>query len=271
MKKEDFRIIYKSDAIINGPYAYTRDLPDDLKAAIAKAFIDAPTKDKAAFDKLSDGQKKGFHPADHQGLGRHDRADQVRRQPAQEEGVLIDRRSEPEPGPRDPAFFVRLSTRRIAGNDRRRIAILPEPAARPLLNDAYRKAVARKRLRMTLSRCGVLSRRWSSPASARRSTCERFFTNIGNFASYFDRIFTLDSGARVWTDVAEWFWGWQNWLTLLGETLLIAYVGTLARRDLALRACFFAAANTSPAPLAALRRPPLAGILPHRARTSCSR
>jgi phosphonate transport system substrate-binding protein len=63
MKKEDFRIVHKSAPIINGPYAYNSDLPDDLKAAIAKAFVEAPTKDKAAFDKLSDGQKKGFHPA----------------------------------------------------------------------------------------------------------------------------------------------------------------------------------------------------------------
>ena len=63
MKKEDFRIIHKSAQIINGPYAYSSDLPDDLKAAIAKAFFDAPTNDKAAFDRLSDGQKKGFNPA----------------------------------------------------------------------------------------------------------------------------------------------------------------------------------------------------------------
>ena len=63
MKKDDFRIINKSSPIINGPYAYNTDLPEDLKAAIAKAFFDAPTKDKAAFDRLSDGQKKGFHPA----------------------------------------------------------------------------------------------------------------------------------------------------------------------------------------------------------------
>jgi len=64
MKKEDFRIIHKSAPII-GPsmYAYSADLPDDLKAAIAKAFFDVPTKDKPAFDRLSDGQKKGFHPA----------------------------------------------------------------------------------------------------------------------------------------------------------------------------------------------------------------
>lgn len=63
LKKEDFRIIHKSAPIINGPYAYSSDLPDDLKAAITKAFMDAPIKDKAAFDKLSDGQKKGFHAA----------------------------------------------------------------------------------------------------------------------------------------------------------------------------------------------------------------
>ena len=63
MKKDDFRIVHKSAPIINGPYAYNTDLPDDLKAAIAKAFKESPTKDKAAFDRLSDGQKKGFNPA----------------------------------------------------------------------------------------------------------------------------------------------------------------------------------------------------------------
>jgi phosphonate transport system substrate-binding protein len=64
MKRDDFRIIHKSAPII-GPamYAYSSDLPDDLKTAIAKAFFDTPTKDKPAFDRLSDGQKKGFHPA----------------------------------------------------------------------------------------------------------------------------------------------------------------------------------------------------------------
>ena len=63
MKKDDFRIIHKSSPIINGPYAYSSELPEDLKAAIRKAFEEAPTKDKAAFDRLSDGQKKGFHAA----------------------------------------------------------------------------------------------------------------------------------------------------------------------------------------------------------------
>jgi phosphonate transport system permease protein len=54
-----------------------------------------------------------------------------------------------------------------------------------------------------------------------------FFTYFGNFVSYFDRILTLENGARVWTDIGEWFWGWRKWLWMLGETILISYVGTL--------------------------------------------
>jgi phosphonate transport system substrate-binding protein len=63
MKKEDFRIIHKSAPILNGPYAVLTDMPADLKTGIEKAFFEAPTKDKAAFDKLSDGQKKDFNAA----------------------------------------------------------------------------------------------------------------------------------------------------------------------------------------------------------------
>src|ERR1700748_2950580 len=62
MKKEDFRIIVKSDLIINSPYAYLRELPDDLKAAIKQAYLDAPQKDPEAFKKLSDGKNKPWQP-----------------------------------------------------------------------------------------------------------------------------------------------------------------------------------------------------------------
>lgn len=62
MKKEDFRIVVKSDLIINSPYAYLSDLPDDMKAAIKKAFLDAAQKDPEAFKKLSDGKNKPWQP-----------------------------------------------------------------------------------------------------------------------------------------------------------------------------------------------------------------
>ena len=59
-KKDDFRIVFKSDLLPGSPYAYLTDLPADLKKAILNAFIEAPTKDEAAFDRLSDGKDKEF-------------------------------------------------------------------------------------------------------------------------------------------------------------------------------------------------------------------
>lgn len=66
VKKDDFRIIFKSGLLAGSPYARLSTLPDDLKTAIAKAFMDAPTKDKAAFDRLSDSKDKEFVPVTHQ-------------------------------------------------------------------------------------------------------------------------------------------------------------------------------------------------------------
>ncbi len=62
MKKEDFRVILTSELIINSPYAYLSDLPDDLKKTIRQAFLDAATKDKAAYDRLSDGKNLPWQP-----------------------------------------------------------------------------------------------------------------------------------------------------------------------------------------------------------------
>src|SRR5271165_3029106 len=62
MTRDDFRIILKSELIINSPYAYLSDLPDDLKAAIAKAFLEAAANDKTDFDRLSDGKNRPWEP-----------------------------------------------------------------------------------------------------------------------------------------------------------------------------------------------------------------
>jgi len=64
-KKEDFRIVFKSALLPGSPYAYLTDLPDELKTAIKTAFIDAPAKDKAAFERLSDGKDREFVPVAH--------------------------------------------------------------------------------------------------------------------------------------------------------------------------------------------------------------
>jgi len=66
VKREDFRIIFKSDQIVNSPIAYLDSLPADLKKKIEQAFFDAPKKDKAAFDKLSAGKNEPFQPVKHE-------------------------------------------------------------------------------------------------------------------------------------------------------------------------------------------------------------
>ena len=66
VKKDDFRVIFKSDQIVNSPMAYLDSLPPELKKLIEQAFLNAPVKDKAAFDKLSDGKLEPFQPVTHE-------------------------------------------------------------------------------------------------------------------------------------------------------------------------------------------------------------
>ena len=61
--------------------------------------------------------------------------------------------------------------------------------------------------------------------------------------SYFDRLATLDDGNRVWTEPAEWFWAFKRNVRLLGETILMAYVGTLTGFVFAFALNFLASPN----------------------------
>lgn len=56
VKAEDFRIIFKSEQIVNSPIAYLSDLPDDLKKKIADAVHNLHTRDKVAFEKIYEGK-----------------------------------------------------------------------------------------------------------------------------------------------------------------------------------------------------------------------
>jgi phosphonate transport system permease protein len=115
------------------------------------------------------------------------------------------------------------------------------------LNDAYRKAVAKRRLRVTLS-AAVFFAALVVACIGAEVNLRTLFTYFGHFVSYFDRILTLEDGTRVWTNVTEWLWGWRKWSLLLGETILISYVGTLSGAVLAFALNFLAAENTAPAP-----------------------
>lgn len=126
------------------------------------------------------------------------------------------------------------------------VSILPEQQL-AALNAAYNQAVARRRLRLLLGAV-IFAGALVLAAIGAEVNLRTLFTYFGNFISYFDRILTLDSGQRVWTDVGEWLWGWRKWLKMLGETLLISYVGTLIGATFAFALNFLAAENTSPSP-----------------------
>jgi phosphonate transport system permease protein len=71
----------------------------------------------------------------------------------------------------------------------------------------------------------------------------KLYQHIDGFASYIDRILHLENGRPVISDPAEWFWGWKKWLALMGETLLMAYLGTLLGATAAFVMCFLASQN----------------------------
>ncbi len=63
-KAADFKLIFKSDQIVNSPMAVLSDMPADLKKAIKDAILAIATKDKAAFDKATDGKAKPWEAVD---------------------------------------------------------------------------------------------------------------------------------------------------------------------------------------------------------------
>jgi phosphonate transport system permease protein len=109
---------------------------------------------------------------------------------------------------------------------------------------AYAQAVVAKRRQLwlgllVLGVCVVFS------GHITEISFSKFFNNIGAFTSYIVRIAHLENGQSVLSDPVEWFWGWKKWLALMGETLLMAYVGTLVGASSALGLCFLASKNVT--------------------------
>lgn len=121
------------------------------------------------------------------------------------------------------------------------VASLPEPQ-RAALAAAYEKAVASRRQQLVLAGFIFVL---ALAVAVRGAEIDPviFWAKLGNFGDYFNRLLTLDTGDRVWTDPVDWFWGLRRWLRLLGETVLIAYVGTLTGFIFAFCASFVASSN----------------------------
>jgi phosphonate transport system permease protein len=124
------------------------------------------------------------------------------------------------------------------------IALLPDAQLRPLLG-AYEASVRSRRWHTLLILACIAVAMVLSSISAEVSF-GKLIDNIHRFPSYIIRLFLLENGRPVWTDLAEWFWGLPRWLRLLGETLLMAYVGTALGTIGAFVLSFLAAANVAP-------------------------
>jgi phosphonate transport system permease protein len=114
-----------------------------------------------------------------------------------------------------------------------------------LLSAGYRAEIAAKR-RMTLLGAAVLIVLVIIASLVAEVDPGKFVANLDKFTSYFGRLFYLDTGAHVFTDAKEWFWGLHKWSGKLFDTLLIAYLGTLIGAILAFFLCFAAALNLTP-------------------------
>ncbi|GJD54976.1 phosphonate ABC transporter, permease protein PhnE [Methylobacterium dankookense] len=110
------------------------------------------------------------------------------------------------------------------------------------LESAYSRAVAatRRRTILTLAAVAVLAVAAGFAAEVRPLV---LVENIGNFTAYLGRILPHLTLANLRGDFAEWYWGLPKWAALLGETLLMAYLGTLLGGLAAFLLCFGAAAN----------------------------
>lgn len=123
-------------------------------------------------------------------------------------------------------------------------AAVPEfPQARlEELADRYAAAVAAKRRRVWLGAAllivATLAAGWMGDVDL-----SKFAENFWRFPAYFAGTAPTFSFSSAWADLAEWFWGLPRWARLLGDTLLIAYMGTLAGGICGFVLCFLASAN----------------------------
>jgi phosphonate transport system permease protein len=113
---------------------------------------------------------------------------------------------------------------------------------------SYAAAVARRRLQTIAFMAGiaVLVIICGYLAEVKPAT---FLSKIGNFGNYLYQILPTLTVGNFGNDLRSWFWNLSGWLRLLGETILIAYLGTLIGAVLGFLICFLASANLVPTPL----------------------
>lgn len=113
--------------------------------------------------------------------------------------------------------------------------------------DLYRREMAARRLQTLFGAaifiaCVVLS------AIGSEVDLPKFAENAWRFPKYLLETMPTLRFATLGADLAEWYWGFNGWLKLLWQTILIAYTGTVLGAVGGFLLCFFAAANMGSAP-----------------------
>ena len=124
------------------------------------------------------------------------------------------------------------------------VVLLP-PDQREPLQRAYRTAVAARRRTVAAGLAVALA---AAVLAAVGSEVDpfKFAANFHRLPDYVVSITPPLTRANLGDDLTEWFWDLEGWLRLLVDTLLMAYVGTLAGGVAALGLCFPASANLEP-------------------------
>lgn len=123
---------------------------------------------------------------------------------------------------------------------RRLTPLAPQRAAALVGHYAAERAAARRRFLVGCAALGLLVLLAAYAAEVRPLVLA---ANIGKFTAYLGRIMPVLRPDHLGTDLAEWYWGLPKWLSLLGETLLMAYLGTLLGAIGGFALCFAAAGN----------------------------
>jgi phosphonate transport system permease protein len=124
------------------------------------------------------------------------------------------------------------------------VPILPQRRLDQLLA-GYERAVARRR-RLSFAVLGVMAILVVAAGRYGEVDVANLFHHLSGLTSYFGRIMPKLSAAHLTGDIAEWYWNFTGWLKLLFDTVLIAYLATLAGAIGAGLLAFLAAANLAP-------------------------
>ena len=116
-----------------------------------------------------------------------------------------------------------------------------------LLLAGYGRQVARRR-RAWLAGFGVLMLLTGLAGHFGEVDLRNLLDHLSGLYSYFGRILPRLSRTHFVADVADWYWNLGGWLKLLFDTVLIAYLATLAGALGAGALAFVAAANLAPSP-----------------------